>query len=246
MLKSRYFCSWTCKSAWQLCPASWWGCQPPCGHPLEPWSPSQLSGQIGTDVLHKYYVNKKLADLGFSPEVWHGPVIGVLLWNGQSETSDWESSGRLAKSFHAGVQVTWGNYMEIGSDSGARLLAAFDFGEVVVPEPNVRLQLRESSLFLSSFCPFPFPIYRISCLSSSSFGYICSTVWILEEIFFDSHLGAVPHLPKFWVYSDASNVILFSSYKRGRGRVVLDIVKVPCKRLYIIQMCHKKGKQKKE
>lgn len=105
--------------------------------------------------------------------------------------------------------------MEIGSDSGARLLASFDFGEAVLPEPNVHFQLRESSLLFSSFCPFPFLIYRISCLSSSSFGYICSTVWILEENFFDSHLGAVPYLPNFWVYSDASNVILFSSYKRG-------------------------------
>lgn len=136
--------------------------------------------------------------------------------------------------------------MEIGSDSGARFLATFDSREAVVPEPNVRFQLRESSLPFSSFCPFPFLIYKISRLRSSSFSYIASTVWILEETFFDSHLGAVPYLPKFWVYSDASNVILFSSYNRGRGPVVLGIVKMPCKRLYIIQICYRQGKQKEE
>lgn len=73
------------------------------------------------------------------------------------------------------------------------------------------------------------------------FGY-----WRRLFFFFDSHLGAVPYLPKFWVYSDASNVILFSSYNGGQGPVVLGIVKMPCKRLYIIQMCFRQGKQKKE
>ena len=74
--------------------------------------------------------------------------------------------------------------MEIGSDSGARFLAAFDSREAVVSEPNVRFQLWESSLLFSSFCPFPFLVYKISRLGSSSFGYIAGTVWILEETFF--------------------------------------------------------------
>lgn len=76
--------------------------------------------------------------------------------------------------------------------------------------------------------------------------YIAGTVWILEEAFFDSHSGTVPYLPEFWVYSDASNVILFSSYNRGQGPLVLGTVKMPCKRLYIIQMGYREGKQKKE
>lgn len=136
--------------------------------------------------------------------------------------------------------------MEIGADSRARFLATFDSGEAVVPGPNVRLQLRESSLPFPSFCPFPFPIYKLSCLSSSRSDYIAGTVWIPEETFFDSHVGAVPYLLEFWVYSDANNVILFSSYNRGQSPVVLGIVKMPCKRLYITQMCYRQGEQKKE
>lgn len=65
--------------------------------------------------------------------------------------------------------------MEIGSDSGARFLATFNSREAVVLEPNVCFQLQESSLLFSSFCPFPFLIYKISHLSSSSFGYITGT-----------------------------------------------------------------------
>lgn len=136
--------------------------------------------------------------------------------------------------------------MEIGSDSDARFLATFDSREAVVPESNVYFQLWASSLPFSSFCPFSFLICKVSHLDSSSFGYIAGTVWILEETFFDSHSGTVPYLPKFWVYSDASNVILFSSYNRGQGPLVLGTVKMPCKRLYIIQMGYREGKQKKE
>lgn len=91
-----------------------------------------------------------------------------------------------------------------------------------------------------------FPFWSVSHLNSSSFGSVAGTVWILEETFFGSHLGAVPCLPKFWVYSDASNVILFSSSNRGQGPIVLGIVKMPCKKLYIIQMGYREGKQKKE
>lgn len=136
--------------------------------------------------------------------------------------------------------------MEIGSDSDSRFLATLDSREAGVPESNVHFQLWGSSLPFSSFCPFSFLICKVSHLHSSSFGSIAGTVWILEETFFDSHLGAVPYLPKFWVYSDASNVILFSSSNRGQGPVVLGIVKMPCKRLYIIQMGYREGKQKKE
>lgn len=67
--------SWRASSA----PAGWRGCQPLRGHPPEPWSPSQPSGQIGTGVSHKSYIYKKSADSGFSPEVRHGCVVGILL-----------------------------------------------------------------------------------------------------------------------------------------------------------------------
>lgn len=133
--------------------------------------------------------------------------------------------------------------METGSDSDARFLAALDSA---VPESNVHFQLWGSSLPLSSFCPFSFLICKVSHLHSSSFGSVAGTVWILEETFFGSHLRAAPYLPEFWVYSDASNVILFSSSNRGQGAVVLGIVKMPCKRLSIIQMGYREGKQKQE
>lgn len=133
--------------------------------------------------------------------------------------------------------------METGSDSDAGFLANFSSREAVVPESNVHFQLWGSSLPFSSFCPFS---CKVSHLDSSSFGSIAGTVWILEETFFGSHLRAVPYLPKFWVCSDASNVILFSSSNRGQGAVVLGIVKMPCKRLYIIQMGHRENEQKKE
>lgn len=136
--------------------------------------------------------------------------------------------------------------MEIGSHSDARFLATLHSREAVVPESNVHFQLWGSSLPFSSFCLFSFLICKASHLSCSSFGCVAGTVWILEETFFDSHLGADPYLPKLWVYSDASNVILFSSYNRGQGPVVLGIVKMPCKRLYIIQMGYREGKQQKE
>lgn len=60
--------------------------------------------------------------------------------------------------------------------------------------------------------------------------------------FSDSHLGPVPYLPKFWVYSNASNVKLFSSSNRGQGPVVLGIVKMPCKTLSIIQIFYGQDK----
>jgi len=85
--------------------------------------------------------------------------------------------------FLAEVRGTEGSYMEIGSVSGARFLAAFSLGEAVVPEPNVLLQPQGSSTLLSSFCPFPFLICEISCLGSCSFDYIAVTVWMLEETF---------------------------------------------------------------
>lgn len=41
--------------------------------------PIQPSGQFGTGVLHGEYIYEMLAGLGFSPEVQHGCVVGILL-----------------------------------------------------------------------------------------------------------------------------------------------------------------------
>lgn len=115
--------------------------------------------------------------------------------------------------------------MAVGSDSGARFLATFDSREAVVPEPNVHFHLRENSLPFSSSAHFPFRSRRFHVLVRQL--WLCG---ILEKAGF-CDLRAVPYLPEFWLYSDASNVILFSSCNRGQGPVVLDIVKMPCKRL---------------
>lgn len=127
--------------------------------------------------------------------------------------------------FRAGVQATQGSCKAIGSDSGARFLATFDSREAAVPEPNVHFCLRESSPRFSSSAHLPF--------RSRGFHLLVQQLWLcgmLEKTgVFD--LRAVPYLPEFWLYSDASNAILFSSCNRGQGPVVLDIVKMPCKRL---------------
>lgn len=173
--------------------------------------------------------------------------MGILLGNGQSEPSDWESSGRPAKRrflcWSVGdIRKLYGNWILVQ-----------DFWQPSTPGKQQALnQMCASSCGKAACCfhpsaHFPFRSIRFHVSAPAALVILPALFGYWRRLFFfDSHLGAVPYLPKFWVYSDASNVILFSSYNGGQGPVVLGIVKMPCKRMYIIQMCFRQGKQKKE
>lgn len=224
--RNGHFCGWTCTSACQLSP-SWLGDVRHCTDTRGALVPVPAAWPVWHQCLAQSY--RKLAGLGFSPEVQHGSccAVGTVI----------PPAGRAA-AVQPAVGLALGGCVEIGSDSHARFLATFDSREAVVPESNVHCQLWGSSLF--------FIFLPLSHFDSSSFGSVAGTFWILKETFFWQSIGSCSLFAKFWVYSDVSNVILFSSSNRGQGPVVSGIVKMPCKRLYIIQMGYRESKQKEE